>query len=273
MNTELYRERPTTADSATIVRELSRNRRIAVLFITCLSLFIAGLDVTIVNVALPSLALSLHSSLSGLQWTVDAYTVVMASLLMLCGSLGDRLGRKRMFIAGLAVFSVGSLLSSLAPTVGILVASRILQAVGGAMLNPVAVSIITNTFTDPRERAQAVGVRGSVYRRIPGPWPDRGRSPGVLDRVAVDLPGQRSPRASSRSSWQLSTFPSPGRRGRGDSIRSVRCWSRSCSRRSPMASSRARAKDGPRPPSSAVSSRPARRSSACSSTSPADSNP
>jgi EmrB/QacA subfamily drug resistance transporter len=145
------------------VRELSRNRRAGVLLITCMSLFIVGLDITIVNVALPSIALDLHSSLTGLQWTVDGYTVVLASLLMLCGSLGDRFGRKRTFIAGLAVFSAGSLLSSMAPTVGALVAFRALQALGGAMLNPVAVSIMTNAFTDPRERAQALGVRGSVF--------------------------------------------------------------------------------------------------------------
>jgi EmrB/QacA subfamily drug resistance transporter len=142
---------------------LSRNWRVAVLLISCLSLFIAGLDVTVVNVALPSIAVDLHSSIPGLQWTAGAYTVVLAGLMMLCGSVGDRLGRKRMFITGLAVFTVGSLLSSLAPSVGILVASRIVQAAGGAMLNPVAVSIIANTFTDPRERAQAVGVRGSVF--------------------------------------------------------------------------------------------------------------
>jgi EmrB/QacA subfamily drug resistance transporter len=145
------------------VAGLSRGRRVAVLLVSCMGLFIVGLDVTIVNVALPSIARDLDSSVSGLQWTVDAYTVVMASLMMLGGSMGDRLGRKRTFIAGLAVFSVASLSSSLAPSVGLLLAFRALQAVGGAMLNPVAVSIIANTFTDPRERAQAVGVRGSVF--------------------------------------------------------------------------------------------------------------
>jgi EmrB/QacA subfamily drug resistance transporter len=143
--------------------ELGRNRRGAVLLISCMGLFVAGLDVTIVNVALPSIASSLHSSVSGLQWTADAYSVVMAGLMTLFGSAGDRWGRKRMLVAGLAVFSAGSLASGLAPGVAALVAFRALQAVGGAMLNPVAVSIITNTFTDPRERAQAVGVRGAVY--------------------------------------------------------------------------------------------------------------
>jgi EmrB/QacA subfamily drug resistance transporter len=134
-----------------------------VLLISCMGLFLAGLDVTVVNVALPSIASSLHSSVSGLQWTADAYSVVMAGLMMLFGSAGDRWGRKRMLVVGLAVFSAGSLASGLAPGVAALVAFRALQAVGGAMVNPVAVSVITNTFTDPRERAQAVGVRGAIY--------------------------------------------------------------------------------------------------------------
>jgi EmrB/QacA subfamily drug resistance transporter len=128
-----------------------------------MSLFIVGLDVTVVNVALPSIGRELHGDISGLQWTVDAYTVVMASLLMFSGSTADRLGRKRIFVVGLAVFAAASLLCSVAPSVGLLVAARVLQAVGASMLNPVAMSIITNTFQDPRERAQAVGVWGAVF--------------------------------------------------------------------------------------------------------------
>jgi EmrB/QacA subfamily drug resistance transporter len=116
-----------------------------------------------VNVALPSVGSELHTGISGLQWTVGAYTVVMASLLMLSGSTADRFGRKRTFVAGLTVFSLASLLCSLAPSVGFLIAFRVLQAVGASMMNPVAMSIITNTFTDPRERAQAVGVWGAVF--------------------------------------------------------------------------------------------------------------
>jgi EmrB/QacA subfamily drug resistance transporter len=137
-------------------------RRQLVLTICCLSLFIAGIDVTIVNVALPSIQRSLGASVSGLQWTVDAYTLVIASLLMLSGSLADRFGRRRVFQTGLAVFSAGSLLCSVAPGLGWLVAFRGLQAVGGSMLNPVAMSIIVNTFTDRAERARAVGIWGSV---------------------------------------------------------------------------------------------------------------
>jgi EmrB/QacA subfamily drug resistance transporter len=137
--------------------------RYGVLAICCLSLFIVGLDITVVNVALPSIGQELHAGVSGLQWTLDAYTVVLASLLMFSGSMADRLGRKRTFVAGLTVFSVASLLCSVAPTVEALVAFRVLQAVGASMLTPVAMSIITNTFTDPRERAQAVGIWGAVF--------------------------------------------------------------------------------------------------------------
>jgi EmrB/QacA subfamily drug resistance transporter len=142
--------------------ELTPRRRQLVLAICCLSLFIAGIDVTIVNVALPSIQRSLHASVSGLQWTIDAYTLVIACLLMLSGSMADRFGRRRVFQLGLAVFSLGSLLCSVAPGLGWLVAFRGLQAVGGSMLNPVAMSIIVNTFTDRKERARAVGIWGSV---------------------------------------------------------------------------------------------------------------
>jgi EmrB/QacA subfamily drug resistance transporter len=143
--------------------ELSHTRRIGVLAICCMSLFIVGLDITVVNVALPSIGRELDASIAGLQWTVGAYTVVMASLLLFAGSTADRIGRKRVFVAGLAVFSMGSLLCSVAPSVEVLVAARMLQGVGASMLNPVAMSIITNTFTDARERAQAVGVWGAVF--------------------------------------------------------------------------------------------------------------
>jgi EmrB/QacA subfamily drug resistance transporter len=145
------------------IDELSRRRKVGVLLICSMSLFIVGLDITAVNVALPSIGRELGAGVSGLQWTVDAYTLVMGSLLMFSGSTADRLGRKRVFIAGLSVFSVASLLCSMAPSVGLLVAFRVLQAVGGSMLNPVAMSIIVNTFTKPRERAQAVGVWGAVF--------------------------------------------------------------------------------------------------------------
>ncbi len=142
--------------------DLSHGRRLLVLAICCMSLFIVGLDVTVVNVALPSIGRDLHAGVSGLQWIIDAYTLVLASLLMLSGSTADRIGRRRTFQTGLAIFTLGSLLCSLAPGLGWLVAFRAVQAVGGSMLNPVAMSIITNTFIRPAERARAIGIWGGV---------------------------------------------------------------------------------------------------------------
>ncbi|MGW3522397.1 MFS transporter [Streptomyces olivaceus] len=142
--------------------ELTHRRRMLVLAICCMSLLIVSIDNTILNVALPSMQRDLHASTSGLQWAIDAYTLVLAALLMLSGSTADRIGRKRVFMTGLVVFTLGSLLCSLAPDLSSLVVFRMMQAVGGSMLNPVAMSIITNTFTDPRERARAIGVWGAV---------------------------------------------------------------------------------------------------------------
>jgi EmrB/QacA subfamily drug resistance transporter len=133
-----------------------------ILAICCMSILIVSLDVTILNVALPSIQRDLHASIAGAQWTIDAYTLVLASLLLLAGSTADRLGRRRIFQLGLAVFTLGSLLCSLAPSLGWLIAFRMLQAVGGSMLNPVALSIISNTFTDGKERARAIGAWSGV---------------------------------------------------------------------------------------------------------------
>jgi len=133
-----------------------------ILAICCLSIFIVPLDNTIVNVALPSIRRDLHASVSQLQWTIDAYTLVLASLLMVSGSMADRIGRAKVFCIGLALFSLGSLLCSVAWSPGALIGFRALQAIGGSMLNPVAMSIIRNTFAEPRARAQAIGIWGAV---------------------------------------------------------------------------------------------------------------
>jgi MFS family permease len=172
--------------------ELSLRRRVLVLVICCMSLFIVGLDSTIVNVALPSIQRDLHAPVSGLQWIVDAYTLVLASLLILSGSTGDRVGRGRTFQVGLVVFTLGSLLCSAAPGLGWLVAFRVLQAVGGSMLNPVALSIVTNTFVDPAERARAIGVwavsSGSAWRRgRRWPHPADGQLPMPISAASSSL--------------------------------------------------------------------------------------
>src|SRR5947209_1304602 len=141
----------------------SDSRRWLVLAICCLSLLIVGLDTTIVNVALPAIHSSCHASVAGLQWTSDAYTLVLASLVILAGSTADRIGRRRIFQIGLVGFSTGSLLCGLAPSLPLLVGARVLQAIGGSMLNPVAMSMIRNAFEDPRERARAIGMWGAVF--------------------------------------------------------------------------------------------------------------
>jgi EmrB/QacA subfamily drug resistance transporter len=137
-------------------------RREVVLAICCMSILIVGLDVTILNVALPSIQHDFHASVSGAQWTIDAYTLVIACLLMLSGSTGDRLGRRRTFQLGLLIFTIGSGLCSIAPSLGALIAFRMVQAVGGSMLNPVAMSIVTNVYTEPKDRARAIGWWGGV---------------------------------------------------------------------------------------------------------------
>ncbi|MGW2106192.1 MFS transporter [Streptomyces sp. NPDC001948] len=141
---------------------LSPRRRLLVLAICCASVIVVVMDISIVNVALPSIRRDLHASVSGLQWTVDAYTLALASFLVLAGSTADRVGRRRVFLIGLAAFGLGSLLCGLAPSISWLIVARTLQAVGGTMLNPVAMAIVANTFSDPAERARAIGVFGSM---------------------------------------------------------------------------------------------------------------
>ncbi|GAA3112374.1 MFS transporter [Pseudonocardia yunnanensis] len=125
-------------------------------------MIVVVMDISIVNVALPVIRRDLRASVSGLQWTVDAYTLVLAGFLVLAGSVADRVGRRRILQVGLATFGLGSLLCGLAPSIDWLIAARALQAVGGTMLNPVAMAIVATTFPEPAERARAIGVFGSV---------------------------------------------------------------------------------------------------------------
>jgi EmrB/QacA subfamily drug resistance transporter len=142
---------------------LSPRHKWGVLAICSMSTFMVGLDITAVNIAVPDIGQDMHASIAELQWSVSAFALVMASLLMLAGSTADRFGRKRIFICGFAVFTAASLLCSVAPSVEFLVASRVLQGVGASMLNPVAMSLITNTFLLPAERARAVGLWGTAF--------------------------------------------------------------------------------------------------------------
>lgn len=144
------------------MRSLSGRRKAIILVTCCLSLLIVSMDATIVNVAIPSIRADLGASASQLQWVIDIYTLALASLLLLSGAAADRFGRRRTFQIGLTLFAVASLLCSIAPNIETLIAARLLQAIGGSMMNPVAMSIITQVFTGRVERARAIGVWGGV---------------------------------------------------------------------------------------------------------------
>ena len=132
--------------------------RLATLAVLCVTLLLTSLDTTILNVALPSIVRSLHATSSELQWIVDAYAVVFAGLLLTLGALGDRIGRKWVFMAGLVVFGTGSALAAFSDTPDRLTAARAVMGVGAAALMPCTLSILTNTFAAERERAAAIGI-------------------------------------------------------------------------------------------------------------------
>lgn len=142
---------------------LGARRRWTVLAVCALSMFLIGVDTTIVNVGLPAIGRGLGADTRGLEWVVDAYTLVLASLLIASGALADRFGRRRVFRCGLAVFGLASLACALAPSLGLLVAARAVQGVGASMLSPVALAIVVNAMPDPRERARAIGIWASVF--------------------------------------------------------------------------------------------------------------
>src|ERR1700736_5853671 len=127
-----------------------------------LAAFAINLDITIVNVALPSLVRELHATNSQLQWVVDAYSLVFAALILAAGSLSDRFGRKGFLLCGLAVFGAASLAGGLTSTAGALIVTRCFMGVGAAMIFPATLSLISNVFTDRGERARAIGLWGAT---------------------------------------------------------------------------------------------------------------
>jgi EmrB/QacA subfamily drug resistance transporter len=133
-----------------------------VLVLICLAQFMVVLDATIVNVALPSIQNDLHLSDGGLQWIVNAYTLVFGGFLLLGGRLGDLLGRKRLFLIGLVIFTGASLLDGLAGSEGMLIGARALQGLGAALISPAALSIISTTFEEGVERARALAVWAAI---------------------------------------------------------------------------------------------------------------
>jgi MFS family permease len=165
-------KRPLTTDHSAYHRSIKEktgnmndkgqtNRWLGLLFI-CISLLIISLDNTILNVALPAISTDLGASQSELQWIVDAYILVFASLLLTMGSIGDRIGRKRILQFGVAWCGVFSLVAALSNSVEMLIAARALLGLGGAIIMPATLSLVTASFRDPKERAQAIALWAAV---------------------------------------------------------------------------------------------------------------
>jgi MFS family permease len=136
--------------------------RTMILVIACLAQFMVVLDNTIVNVALPSIQRGLSFSAANLQWVVDGYTLIFGGFLMLGGRAADLLGRRRLFIAGVILFSAASLLNGVAQSSTMLIVGRGLQGLGGALVSPAALSIIMTTFEDTSERTRALGIWSAI---------------------------------------------------------------------------------------------------------------
>src|ERR1700740_1074184 len=133
-----------------------------VLVIACLAQFMVVLDASVVNIALPSVQRGLHFSAANLQWIVNGYTLIFGGSLLLGGRAADLLGRKRLFVAGVILFSAASLLNGLAQTSAMLIAGRALQGLGGALVSPAALAIVTTTFSDATQRTRALGVWSAI---------------------------------------------------------------------------------------------------------------
>ncbi|MCC5615249.1 MFS transporter [Nostoc sp. CHAB 5836] len=151
----------------------------------CFALFMANLDDTVINLALPQIQISLNSSVSGLQWILNAYSLSATSLVLPSGTLGDIYGRKRVFLTGLVIFTIASLICGLAPSLSILITGRTLQGIGAAALVTGSLSIIAETFPEPKEKSKALGIWAAVsgLALVAGP---------VLGGLLVDTLGWQS---------------------------------------------------------------------------------
>jgi EmrB/QacA subfamily drug resistance transporter len=152
-------ETPPTTTPASEGRQVNKW---LILVIACMAQFMVVLDITVVNIALPSIQTGLNFSSANLQWVVNGYTLIFGGFLLLGGRAADLIGRKRLFVAGVILFSAASLLNGLAQSSGILIAGRMLQGLGGALVSPAALAIITTTFTEPGERTKALGIWSAI---------------------------------------------------------------------------------------------------------------
>ncbi|HZU80090.1 MAG TPA: MFS transporter, partial [Acidimicrobiales bacterium] len=140
---------------------ITRASALWAVLITSLALFMATLDNLVVTTALPVIRVHLHAGLAGLEWTVNAYTLTFAVLLLTGAALGDRFGRRRMFLVGLTVFTVASAAAALSPSIGWLVASRAVQGAGGALVMPLSLTLLS-AGVPPERRTQALGIWGAI---------------------------------------------------------------------------------------------------------------
>ena len=198
-------------------------RRWLILGVLCLSLLIIVMDNTILNVAIPSLINDLDATNSQVQWIVDSYVLVFAGLLLTTGSLSDRFGRKGALQVGIVLFGIGSIASALADTATQLIYTRAFMGIGGALIMPATLSILTNVFRDPRERGRAIAIWAGLLRHRRRHRPDDRRLPAEALLVALGVLGEHPDRRASRSSLGGFVDPRPrATRARAGSTRSVR---------------------------------------------------
>jgi MFS family permease len=173
--------------------------------------FMLLLDITVVNVALPSIRESLGANFTDLQWVVDAYALTLAALVLTAGSLADRIGRRRLFAIGLGIFSFASLLCAISPDPTFLNLARALQGIGGAVMFAVSLALLAQEFPAGRERATAMGIYGASIGVAVAAWP-RSESPTrscarAVTRMRPESTGRVSPPSARRSScwyWRSS---------------------------------------------------------------------
>jgi EmrB/QacA subfamily drug resistance transporter len=151
-----------SGDATVTTYQKTRDRRWLALYVLCAGVLMIVIDATIVNVALPSIQDNLHFSQSNLAWVVNAYLIPFGGLLLLAGRVGDLIGQRRVFLTGLVIFTVASVLCAAAPSQGVLIAARFVQGIGGALTSAVVLGMIVTMFPEPREQAKAIGVYGFV---------------------------------------------------------------------------------------------------------------